>query len=907
MIRKFTIFITILFCLSNCKEKTGTSIFKAIPLNTPVVIQTKGIQHFINQVQDNSKIWDEFSQFEFIKNVDEQLSFIDSVLIHHEYFNSHLANAPFFISLHVLGKKQVEGIYYIKITGDFDGKDLASKLEKIVGVSNSLKNRIYDDSFIYNFRLNSGKEIYFAVKDGILAWSKSSILLESALRKMDSDYTIEHDKGFKKVAITSGSGVDANIYLNHLLFPEMLPSFFSKNNTRELDNLKNFAQWTELDLVIDNKALILNGFTSVNDSANQYMGVFREQLPSNFDLEEVLPAQTSFLMAISISNYEVFSTKLGKYRATYNQTQNITRDEVIEEKRNDFLRENLDREVCFAYCNLFPPSNSIENQFFMIKTKSKSLAKEKIEELIQEIGNNENKAFNEFTGKINIDKEKSYTYYKLPWNLFENNFGALFNKTKYSYYTFVDNYLVCGTSKIALHRFLHANILKKTLENDKSFKDLSDYFANKSNLLVYCNVPLSIDFYEKFLENDWKDLFKQNIEKYKKVRYLGYQLDASNEMIFNNLFLKYTNDIAEDPRTVWETLLDTVAYFKPAFILNHNTLENEIFIQDEKNNIYLVNQAGRVLWKLPIDEKIMSEIYQVDYYKNDKLQILFNTKNQLHLIDRNGNYVERYPVNLRSPATNGLGLFDYELNENYRIAIACQDKSILLYDIEGNILPDWEFGFTDNTVLNEIQHFRIGEKDYIVLADKLKIYILDRRGNTRVKLNENFSRSRKNIFILEEEKSKTKSRLVTTDTTGRIIFVYFDGTIEKHQVKLYSADHFFDFKDVNADGEKDLIFLDKNNLEVWSQNNKQYLSKDFEEELNDRPIYFHFSTTDRKLGVVSKKAGKIYILNDDGEIYPGFPLKGCTPFSIGKFDDQSGNFNLIVGSDNNFLYNYTVQ
>ena len=51
----------------------------------------------------------------------------------------------------------------------------------------------------------------------------------------------------------------------------------------------------------------------------------------------------------------------------------------------------------------------------------------------------------------------------------------------------------------------------------------------------------------------------------------------------------------------------------------------------------------------------------------------------------------------------------------------------------------------------------------------------------------------------------------------------------------------------------------------------------------------------------------IYLFNNDGSVYKGFPLKGTTLFSISSFPDLKGRFNLIVGNNDNFLYNYSVQ
>ena len=67
----------------------------------------------------------------------------------------------------------------------------------------------------------------------------------------------------------------------------------------------------------------------------------------------------------------------------------------------------------------------------------------------------------------------------------------------------------------------------------------------------------------------------------------------------------------------------------------------------------------------------------IDYFRNGKYQLLFSGRNYLHLLDRNGNYVERYPVKLRSPATNALALFDYDNNRNYRLMRGRQDRYML--------------------------------------------------------------------------------------------------------------------------------------------------------------------------------------------------------------------------------------
>jgi hypothetical protein len=320
--------------------------------------------------------------------------------------------------------------------------------------------------------------------------------------------------------------------------------------------------------------------------------------------------------------------------------------------------------------------------------------------------------------------------------------------------------------------------------------------------------------------------------------------------------------------------------------------------------VYLLNNMGRILWKTNIKEPINSEVFQVDYFKNNKLQYLFSTQNYIHLIDRNGNYIERYPLKLPAPLTTGISVFDYENRRDYRIFAPCSDRKVYLFSIDGNTIKDWQFGKTDSYVFSPVQHFTIDDKDYLVFADSLKTYILDRKGNVRVKVKGFFPKSHNNRFILDKM-PKGGSRLVTTDSKGKVCFIYFDGKVETLPIGEFSENHYFDYCDVNGDGSKDFVFLDDKMLSVYKNAKTIIFSYKFNETINRKPVFYDFSGNEQKLGIVSSSENKIFLFNSNGSLYAGFPLKGRTMFSIGHLG-KSGTFNLIVGGDDNFLYNYEV-
>jgi outer membrane protein assembly factor BamB len=323
--------------------------------------------------------------------------------------------------------------------------------------------------------------------------------------------------------------------------------------------------------------------------------------------------------------------------------------------------------------------------------------------------------------------------------------------------------------------------------------------------------------------------------------------------------------------------------------------------------LYLINSTGRVLWKNKLDERIKSEIFQIDFYQNGKLQYLFNTASGIHLIDRNGNYVERYPVKFRADATNGLALFDYDNRKEYRIFVACSDRKVYVYDIEGNIIPGWKFPQSEGVVEKTIQHFRLKEKDYIVFSDPIRTYMLDRRGRERVKQKELVAVSKNNQFYLDMNLSGGTPRLLTTDIGGNVIEIDFEGNMKKILTNSATGDHFFRIKDINQDGAVEYIFADGNELKVIDSEGERFFSYKIKSDIEMLPDIYQFSVSDVKIGITDSENNRIYLINSDGSVYEGFPLEGNTRYSIGYFTGSDSRFNLIVGSANGFIYNYSIE
>ena len=859
----------------------------------------------------NNAIWDELAGIPSLKNFQQAVKVVDSLYQSEKPFRKLLHNRKMILMAEKIGRDRTGFTFLLKLEHQNEQRHIRHYFEIWGNQKNhQLKSKKYNQVRIYSIYRNDKHLFSYANAKGILISGTSQLLIEQAIRQSSVKKNMANNPYFKKVAETAGKHVSANLFINFNHFAEFIAIALDKPYQNYIQNLSIFAQWSALDVNIKSDALLLNGFSVSDQNQKEIIDLFGNQNPVEFELENILPYNTAGFISLGISDKTDYRKRLhGLYQEKdvlmdYQQwLEQITSQYQFNPE--EIFYDLLHQEIGIAYMPM-KSGNPKDRAFIILKTKGRKYAKSKLSQVSEKMVNSKDQT--PLSNNITIDKETRYPVYYLPIdNIFGNLFGDLFQDISNRYAILIGRYAIFTGDQELLREFAYSNILHKTLKNNPKYQNFTDYLSDRINFHFYANMYRSPSVISSFLKEDLQQSFARNHDHFSKFQALAYQMLNSNGMPYNNLFVKYIPEINNQPQTVWETYLDTTLNMKPALVTNHYTGENEIFIQDLHNKVYLINKVGRILWEKQLDEQIMGDIYQIDYYKNGKLQMLFNTPNKIHLIARNGNHVERYPIRLPAPATAPLNVFDYNNNKNYRIFIPCANNKVYDFNKEGDILPGWQFGKTDSEVTGRVQHFRVNTKDYIVFADTYQIFILNRRGNARVIPEEQFARSKNNLFTLEEKNARTQPRLVTTDINGTIHYVYFNGKVETSEIHTFSPDHHFGYRDVNANGLKDFVFLDDNKMEVYASPDQEIFEHTFKADITTPPIYFQFSQNDRKLGVASANDNLIFLLNGDGSLYKGFPLEGNTPFTIGFLDPSKQKFNILVGSKYKFLYNYSIK
>lgn len=885
-----SIIVVVFLYLRNQQRFEESNPLMSVPQDAGLIIQINQPANLSELVFRKANFVNDLSLFDSWKELQSLNSFIDTSVVLTQSPLSSFKSRTYSISFHPDSTGQVSWLLNIPLRNNSEVKQLREFAQKWFGLKINSSGRVFTLKKNNHFPLS----LKGYLKNGVLTIGSSSNLVKKAAHTA----SIMEEPSFVRIQKTSLNQNIASVYINFEQFHHVLSPFVKDVNSAV------WASWVELDFEVKKDAVLLNGF-SFSESDTLITSLFNGIEPSRSTIAEVLPSSSKMVVNYTFSSIGRFKDNLNRYIQKKQNNTNYTQVLSGFERRHgatfaDLFFSIVEKEAALVYTSsgLAPFKY---NKILVFNTIGQTSS---LEELQKWMSNNKRSTGPSYW--VDLDQETRFPVYEMPEaTVMRNYLASIFPEVPSVYFTYFENFLVFADTREAIHEFLYANLLKKSMASHPYFGTFSENFSYQGNFFFFVEIQ---HIYSLLGEKMNKDLFHPTDEQNKALSNfygVGVQLSSASDLIYTNLYLNHAPHRDKEPRTIWQSRLDSTVVGKPTLVDNHNTGDKEVMVQDAKNNLYLINSVGRILWKRPLDGPILSDIFQVDYYRNNKFQFLFNTANRLYLLDRNGNYVDKYPITLPEKATNGVALFDYERNKDYRLFLALEDKKIYLYDKSGNRNVGWSFPKTEGVVEQPVQHFVTQGRDYLVFSDSYRCYIVDRRGETRVTPSQQFSTNSKSLFYLENQQAENPA-LLTTTTDGKLVRIALPSgkTTIIEQVDINEPHSFVHLTLPN--GQNRFAYITTKSLKLFDDKGKQTAQKDFEHAIYPNIDVYQFSSTDIKLGVVEQKGGKIHLLNIDGTQYSGFPLKGVSRFSIG-FLKSSYRFNLITGGEHHYLYNYRVE
>ncbi len=881
--------------------------YKAVPLKSPLIIEVKNQDGFFNALKGDFPVLTELRGMPEFQNLFSDLTDFRNFMSSRSGISTLLKSKSIIISVNPSGKNELANLYLVQLNDDTEAKTAAETVSRELGSAYSINRRNYDNSTIFSAK-SEELNFYFAVAGDIFLASQDFILIEQAIRQAHSVNLLDN-RQFTEVYKTIEETALANVFINHLTIHQIVAKFVAPDIRKTISQISSYSNWTGLDLSAKTSELELNGYSVTKDSTDNYLSVFKNQEANKFTIDEAIPYNASFFVAVNLKNsgryidqYESFLKTKGNFYPREMKLIDFRKKTNSDPVR--LMKEITANQVAGVYTTI-NKSEPSQNRFFVAELIDESDARGKLDKVFSEFRKTGKTGDEKLVNEFSAGGKNSFEIYSLPFGtMAESLFGRAFSGISANYFVLYKKYMICGDNLPGLKNYLQNLVAGKTLATDSTFQANYKDAQQNPNFYLYTRVPKIFRLKDVLLRAEYSDLLSKNEDIIRKYSTFSWQFSVSDGMIKNRLNLKFDPNAKEEPQAVWQIKLEKPLAMQPKFVLNHKDMPNrEVIVRDEQNNVSLISKDGVVLWTINIPGEIVGDIQQIDIYRTNRYQYIFNTKTQLFVIDRLGNKVGKFPVTLKSVASNGVSVAEYGKNKEYRFFVAGEDKQIYVFDRDGRLVPQWKFEGSESMVTSPICHVDLDGKDYLVFSDKTNTYFLDRQGKNRGIQSSPFEHSKNEMYLFGTD----NPHLIATDLSGKIHILDFTGQQEIKDFGKFGSTHRFAVADLDGNGTPEYLFADGKKLTALASDGKVLFEHSFNFVISEAPFVCSMGKGVSKIGVVVEGENKVYLLSAKGSVTRGFPLDGNTGFILGKFNDSNSWFNLVTGSEGNMLINYRIE
>lgn len=903
------------FFIRKDKQVVVVDPWVAVPSDAFLIIETDDFPELLTRITDPAGIISRLSGMKWAASLIRSASAVDSITGGPEV-RSAISGRKTIISLHAGGQGRAQPLVVMSGGSSLTPRRLAGLLRQSGAMVTEARELGGARAYTLTFgKGNNQTTVRIALTSGIIIITPSESLLVTALDNKDAGSDIRHQQGFAPVVSASGKDAD-NLFVMFRNLPLFLKPFVNRD---DISAITSVAIAGGGDIKVSEDGLYISGFLT---TAGAGLGADRLKnvTPLECAVQELLPQGT--LSYRTVMQRASLSGETATDPALINATDMALMLSTFTES------EVTDARV---------PAGTGDARVRIFRMNDPQSAEKVLRERITAKYRSMGLRESHFVASAGNTDGDEAVIYKMPFtgvaSILSGEGGS---SPDDAWVTFARSYMIFSGSPEALASLKRESAAENTLINDPEFRMMERTMPTKSAYLFYSSGGVLGSLTDRLLIAEAKEGL--DAASLSGIGGVAVTLTPSNGMIYTSLSIRYSDRDAhyagattsthsaatgtatgasagavtvapatETPaasslKLLWKAKLEADPAVRPFLFLNHNTGATEIFIQDQKNNIYLISSSGKILWKAAIRERIAGDIFMIDYYRNGKNQLLFAGKDYMHLIDRNGNYVDKYPVKLRSPASNTLAVFDYENNKDYRLFIAGEDRKIYVYDRSGIPVRGWNLFTTRGRVTAPVSFFRVRGKDYLFVADDQAVYLLDRTGNIRVAHQEPLRKAAGSTARLT---GGDEQSIIFSAPDGTLVRLSLDGTVRRDTISTFSAGHRTEFADLDGDGSIDILYLDHGMLRVYDSKGNGMYSYSFDSEQLTGLSVFSTGSGERRAAVADSGSQMLHLIGNNGAAAPGFPLKAGPWYNIGRVINKS-TWNLVTGKNDTYLYNYEL-
>ena len=559
-----------------------------------------------------------------------------------------------------------------------------------------------DSSFSANLvegEISAIQDEFSAVRLGsAVAISKNAGLLQDALNQVRSGFNLIQVPAFDKLWNNASSTDALNLFVQHEEIQQIGELFYEQ----DWSWLQHLASWSEVDLAVRKDGILLTSVALSPDSSATFMSTFNQGAVGS-DVSEVVAASASYAVKMDIGDPVAWMRDYNTYRG---KKQRL--------KRALQLLKEADLEAV-------PTANLFSGQFVRIGYGDKHVVAAKLEDAdaVAEIFERLSKTKSLYQGRPTGTMWPDYRF------TMNSLFGWWYSGLGTPSWMVYGDWLLLAEDGKMLEVYSGELATKATWDRIGSLEAYADALDKKSHF----SVAFKAGAKDAGTYTGWSE---ENAPVWSESLIAG-SIEIKGDLGFGNArSISPKKEEAIVSTYLWSASLEAPALAGPFLVKNHRSGANNVVLQDENFKLYWLNEKGEVQWTKDLGEAVAGEISQVDLFKNNKFQLLFATTGRLQCIDLLGRDVDGFPVALKEATRLGATVIDYDKNRNYRFLVPA-GSNLYNYASDGQLVKGWKTDAASGTLTQSPMLFQKGGKDYIITATNTQAFVLNRRGESRIK------------------------------------------------------------------------------------------------------------------------------------------------------------------------------
>lgn len=803
-------------------------------------------------------VWNLLSQLPAMESLADQLVTLDSLTGNAGLVTKALRNKQVTISYHSTGIDSFDLLYALNF-GNQSAIEFLEDFRSQLAEKGQFKSRKYSDQPILEFIDSSNNPKWTMTTLGnVLLISSTSFLIEEAIR-LFLDPTQPNLSTTLDPNSSPASGL-GRLILTSKGTSRLLSGISSERENGFIRELTSQSYAVALNMTLEENQIQLKGPVTLENEV-QFLPSVRASFP---DFEKLISNNTLALTQINVP--DIFQAQKLQNRSFVPKS---TLSGEFQAKLLDrgFLDNFTGEQYLLKLENL---GNQRNNQILLAKTTNP----EQTWAFLQEFRNEAEGLSRDFyrDNEILFFPEEEF-----PAHLFNGKFWGF----PQSHLTLLGEILVVANSasgmKMFLDDFYLGNTWNKAKANDPSPKSISPAAGYSKTFFL----PKIWNQWTKEANPSWSTFLQKYGSVFRSFPYLTFRINEYSGKKEATILIPFESEGPKEkitnPTLVLapnqEITFSNPLIFGPRAVLNFNDKTQDLVLQDEQNTLFLVNSAGQTVFTKELSGPIISEVFQIDYYKNGKLQLLFATADQVHGIDRLGNSLPGFPFSLKNEKITHLNLVDYDNSKDYRYFLATANGNLWLTDRSGQKLDGWNPLALKDPLLKAPEHVRVpGMGDYMVAQGKSgKLHLLNRRGEKQAGGPIDFGAEISTALALT--KDRTPFQIQGISQSGELIRAGFSGEINyRNQLIKDNRDDRFEL--LSDQSEMTYLILVR-------QFNKTLILDAEEKQLFSLPLageglifrFFDFGASRRLLAVTDPEQGFGYLYDLQGTLLTQPPLE----------------------------------